>query len=493
MFTVDVRNIKELYDDLNAGNQGYIARLSCAGKPFKEITTTVKRMGARQYSLETVLDQEKISDGYVTMPSEQLERALPNYEILVSGERQRVVQQEGRQYFLEINWGDANLHIQHPLTSEPEFEQQLREYAQVLQAIFPSFYPENQAPNCLYVLGSQRLIHRPESVDGNVFNFLGKLPNTGIADEQLTKLERKIEIASPHVSFDAIGGSHQGKVEMIRIYEDITHPEIASFFGRDPDERKGYLITGDSGSGKTLLVKALATKLKADLKDKVKFYAVDYRDITSTLRGGEAQATGLVFDLVKRNEAAGVYTLLFLDEIHAIGQRKREYNEALDTLLSELNGMVGYKRLTTIGATYLPIESLDPALIRQGRLSVQINILKPNVEERTEIFDIYLRQRQQRAATCENPHLFAELDLNHLATAAKDFNGSHIAGVVEKVVTAKEDEIKKKLGTGATLEQIRDEFIPITMAEMLQAIKTYPKVERASARIGFHGPDASRE
>ncbi len=474
MFTVEVRNVGLLYEALQEGQSGHLARLQLGQKPVGEIETTIKRIGDN-YDLESRIHPFTLIPPLELHPGRIVPR-LPEYEVLAGGNAQVVLKKIER-YFLERGQLGPELRIQQRLSSKEELDRQLHEYAEVLQVVVESFYPEESVPEAIYILGSKIPSGKKEH----------QIPalNTDNREGPQILLERKIEIVNPQVPFEAIGGSYQAKEEMRRIYSDIVRPDVASFFGRDPQERKGYLLHGDSGTGKTLLVKALATKLKEELSDRVKFYAVDYSSITSIYRGGEAQATALLFDLVKQNEQQGLSTLLFLDEIHLIGQRKKEYNEALDTLLAQLDGMTTYKKLTVIGATYLPVESLDPALIRPGRLSVQITISPPTADERAEIFSLYVEKRRQLAAAGGNMHLFADLDISQLAEASANFNGSHIAGVIEKVVAAKEDDIKRKLGEHAALEEFRAAFKPITMEEFLDAIKTYQKVERTSARVGF--------
>ncbi len=495
MITVDVRNVELLYVRLKEGCQGEISRLHLEQKPVSQMITYISPRND-DYSLKTIVFPCFSIPSFDIEPA-RIQAQLPSYEAVKRSTFQVVLRHEGHEYHVQNSAGDGQKTIttQYPLNSPEEFSRQLQDYAQVLQAALNSFFPEQEIPDALYILGEQPPSGSPEreqmAHQGSPSLF--SLLEGGKESDKLNQLERKIEVVDPQVPFEAIGGCRQGKQEMERIYADIVHPEIGRFFGREPESKKGYLLLGESGSGKTLLVKALATRVKQELGDLVKFYAADYHDLTSTWRGGEAIATGLLFELVKRNESQGQHTLLFLDELHTIGQRHPFYNEALDALLAELDGMTNYKRLTVIGATYQHLESLDPALIRPGRLSVQISILPPTVEERAEIFGIYFEKRQQQAAAAGNERLFAELDLHQLAEATDKFNGSHIAGIVEKVITQKEDAVKKLVGEQATLEQIQAGFTPLTQDEVLAAIRSYEKVERCSPTIGFTADPSRRK
>ncbi len=302
--------------------------------------------------------------------------------------------------------------------------------------------------------------------------------------EGLDELEKKIEIKNPEVKFEDIGGCSRGKEEIRRIYDDIVRPQIAGFFGRDPDQQKGYLLLGDPGNGKTLLVKALATKLIEELNGSVKFYSVNYDDMTSTYRGGEALQTARIFELVQRNEEQGKKTLLFMDEIHVIGQRSTQYNEALDTLLAKLDGMKSFKGLTVIGATYMPIESLDPALIRQGRLSSWLTIEPPNSIERKEILQIYINRSVEKASEFGNSNLIGEIDLESISELCDGKNGSYIQGLVDYVQRQKETDTIKSAGENASEETIKAKFTPINTNDFRKAISEY-REDKSKRRIGF--------
>ncbi|RMD57514.1 ATP-binding protein [Candidatus Woesearchaeota archaeon] len=287
--------------------------------------------------------------------------------------------------------------------------------------------------------------------------------------KELEQLERKIEISQPNVTFEDIGGLCEPKRQMLTIYEDIVSPNRARYFGIDPDKTKGYLLNAPAGCGKTLLVTALAQKLKSELSDKIKFYKVDYSAITSIYRGGEAQATAQIFELVKENQKKGLKTLLFLDELHLIGRRTRlgGNDEALDTLLSHLGGLENYPGLCVIGSTNFPIEDLDPALIRDGRLGKWIKIELPNKEERKEIYKITIKKRQEIARRAGNPALFKDIVLDILAKESEDFTGSNIVGVIDKII-----EEKRR-----TTDDIRN-FKSITTEDIVKTIRSFEKQSR---------------
>lgn len=365
-----------------------------------------------------------------------------------------------------------------------QFQKLMEDYGQVITGLINAISAEAQseAPNVTFTIAENLPKLKPKDP---VSEILGKLGSSNDLDE----LERKIRVTNPGVLFSGIGGCRHGKREILRIYYDIVSPELALFCGRDPNQQGGYLLLGEAGNGKTFLVEALATKLIEELGDKVRFYNVNYSDITSIYRGGEAQSTAKIFELVKRNEEAGIKTLLFLDEIHLIGTRgsgNGPKDEALDTLLAQLAGLRKYQGLTVIGSTYWPLESLDPALVRPGRLSNKIVLEKPNTEERAEIFAIYLQKKAELAARNGNSALFSEVEAPALAALTDGYNGSGISGLVDSVIRYKEDQLRARIvGAQVQKEDFPNYFQPITLEDFRTVLATYVQPVRSSNKLGF--------
>jgi SpoVK/Ycf46/Vps4 family AAA+-type ATPase len=416
-----------------------------------------------EYTLETALNPQMECD---ELPFEELVKRLKDeYEVPVSSKVQVVITSEKeRTYVFERRERlDLALRTTNTINRQKFRTVVLPEYAKILQACVETHFASasKECPDVLYVFEPKRRIeYKPISKDETALN----------------EIERKIRVKDPEVEFDDIGGCEQAKREMLRICADIEDPDKARFFGRDPHQKRGYLLLGEPGTGKTLLGKALATKLVQNLGDKIKVYFVHYQDITSIFRGGEAIATGKIFEMVQRNEEQGLSTLLFLDEIHLIGSRRADptgaKDEALDTLLAHLDGLKNYRGLTVIGATYMPVEKLDPALTRDGRLSRWITIEPPTLEERKDIFMIYIDKRKAIAQEAGNEFLFApDLDQDRIAKATEGFNGAHIAGVIERVVDWKYDQTPNL-----------KRFKPITTKNILRVIKNYNKVKRKSGQ-----------
>ncbi len=430
----------------------------------------------------------------IDFPSEvtKLNNEKNRYVLKGYGPTQAVIECNGVEYDINHRIGDSQLSIKCKFKkpSEKDFKEILEAQADIIDMIINAEWNKKNPATAeqftyTYKLGNEiKEIPRLKKEQGSLAGLFGSI--NGTEEDKLGELEKRIEVREPQVTFADIGGCLEGKLQMERIYRDITHPQFAAFFGRNPDRQKGYLLQGDAGCGKTLLVRALATNVKRELDGRVKFYAVNYEDITSIYRGGEATATGQIFKLVRKNEEDGLKTLLFLDEIHLIGIRGSKLgpkDEALDTLLAHLDGINRYKGLTVIGATYMPIAELDPALTREGRLGNWITIHPPNEEERKEIVQIYLNQKDAVAKAAGNPSLFAELDVGELARATEGFNGSNLSGLIALALEEKENEVRKNIQNINSMEEIRRLFTPITTRDLIRLSQGYNKKDRK--KIGF--------
>ncbi len=201
-------------------------------------------------------------------------------------------------------------------------------------------------------------------------------------------LVRSMEIDDkPLEKYTDIGGLRKQLLELRETVElPLLQPELFEQVGIEPP--KGVLLHGPPGSGKTLMVKAVAQETKAT------FIRIIGSELVQKYIGEGARLVREVFAFARENSPS----ILFIDELDAIGSKRldiatsgdREVQRTLMQLLSELDGFSPRGDIKIIGATNR-VDILDPALLRPGRFDRHIEVPLPTEEERREIFKIHSR------------------------------------------------------------------------------------------------------
>jgi len=149
---------------------------------------------------------------------------------------------------------------------------------------------------------------------------------------------------------------------------------------------KGILLFGPSGTGKTLLAKAVANESECN------FIAVKGPELLSKWVGESEKGVREIF----RKARQASPSIIFFDEIDALVPRRGTYQgsshvteSVVSQILTELDGMVELKNVTILAATNRP-DMLDEALLRPGRLERHIYVPAPDEESRKKIFEVYL-------------------------------------------------------------------------------------------------------
>merc|ERR1712119_104358 len=199
------------------------------------------------------------------------------------------------------------------------------------------------------------------------------------ADSSITMLSAD---EKPDVSYSDIGGMDIQKQEVKEAVElPLTHFELYKQIGIDPP--RGVLMYGPPGCGKTMLAKAVAHHTTAS------FIRVVGSEFVQKYLGEGPRMVRDVFRLAKENSPA----IIFIDEIDAIATKRfdaqtgadREVQRILLELLNQMDGFDQSVNVKVIMATNRA-DTLDPALLRPGRLDRKIEFPLPDRRQKRLVF-----------------------------------------------------------------------------------------------------------
>lgn len=217
---------------------------------------------------------------------------------------------------------------------------------------------------------------------------------------------------SPTESYADIGGLESQIQEIKESVElPLTHPELYEEMGIKPP--KGVILYGAPGTGKTLLAKAVANQTSAT------FLRIVGSELIQKYLGDGPRLCRQIFQIA--GELAP--SIIFIDEIDAIGTKRydstsggeREIQRTMLELLNQLDGFDDRGDIKVIMATN-KIESLDPALIRPGRIDRKILFENPDSNTKKKILTIHTSKMS----------LASDVNLEELVTSKDDLSGADI-------------------------------------------------------------------
>ncbi len=196
---------------------------------------------------------------------------------------------------------------------------------------------------------------------------------------------REVFIESPDVKWEDVGGLEDVKRELQEAVEwPMKYPGLYEKLGHKMP--RGILLHGPSGTGKTLLAKAVATQSEAN------FVSVRGPELLSKWVGESERGIREIFRRAKQASPC----VIFFDEIDSIAPIRGAGGETAVTervvsqLLTELDGMENMHGVVVLAATNRP-DMIDPALLRPGRFDKIVQIPLPDKESRKSILDINIR------------------------------------------------------------------------------------------------------
>ncbi|GME98939.1 unnamed protein product [[Candida] boidinii] len=196
----------------------------------------------------------------------------------------------------------------------------------------------------------------------------------------------------PDVTYSDVGGC-KDQIEKLRevVELPLLSPERFVKLGIDPP--KGILLYGPPGTGKTLCARAVANRTDAT------FIRVIGSELVQKYVGEGARMVRELFEMARTKKAC----IIFFDEVDAIGGARfddgaggdNEVQRTMLELITQLDGFDPRGNIKVMFATNRP-NTLDPALLRPGRIDRKVEFSLPDLEGRANIFRIH-----SKSMSCE--------------------------------------------------------------------------------------------
>lgn len=220
---------------------------------------------------------------------------------------------------------------------------------------------------------------------------------------------------APTESYADIGGL-EAQIQEVResVELPLLHPELYEEMGIKPP--KGVILYGAPGTGKTLLAKAVANQTSAT------FLRIVGSELIQKYLGDGPRLVRQLFQVAAENAPS----IVFIDEIDAIGTKRyestsggeREVQRTMLELLNQLDGFDDRGDVKVIMATN-KIDTLDPALIRPGRIDRKILFENPDQVTKRKIFTLHTSKMS----------LNEDVDLEEFIGQKDDLSGADIKAI----------------------------------------------------------------
>jgi transitional endoplasmic reticulum ATPase len=271
---------------------------------------------------------------------------------------------------------------------------------------------------------------------------------------------REVYIEPPDVNWDEIGGLDKVKRELQEAVEWPMHfPEMYKQLGHTVP--KGILLYGPSGTGKTMLAKAVATESEAN------FISIKGPELISKWVGESEKGIRDIFRKARQASPC----VIFFDEVDSIAPIRGGGHgiegfgglpgaeKMISQLLTEMDGIHEIHDVVVLAATNR-IDMIDTALLRPGRFDKIIFIPNPDKATRKRILEIHIKGRP----------ISNDIDLNRIVEMTEGFSGADVSSVVNTAVSlVLHDYIQRYPSAEEALKHAAEALISITYLE--EAVK----------------------
>ena len=247
---------------------------------------------------------------------------------------------------------------------------------------------------------------------------------------------REVYLEIPDVKWTDVGGLEEIKRELQEAVEwPLRYPDLYKELNHTLT--KGILLHGPSGTGKTLLAKAVATEAEAN------FISVKGPELVSKWVGESERGIREIF----RRARQAAPCVIFFDEIDTIASTRGGGIEGetggygvsarmLSQLLTEMDGVQELQGVVVIAATNRA-DMIDTALLRPGRFDKIVYVPNPDKKTRVKILEIHTKGKP----------LSRDLDLNIIAEKTEGFSGADVTAIPNTAISLVLHEYLQKYPT----------------------------------------------
>ena len=241
---------------------------------------------------------------------------------------------------------------------------------------------------------------------------------------------KRYDASAMRVTFEDVAGIDEVEDELKEIVDFLKNPDRYRKLGAAFP--KGVLLSGQPGTGKTLLARAVAGE--AD----VPFFSLSASEFVEMVVGVGASRVRDLFDQAKK----AAPSIIFIDELDAIGRARGggggfgghdEREQTLNQILTEMDGFTGSEGVIVLAATNRP-EVLDAALLRPGRFDRRLTVNAPDRDGRVEILKIHTR----------SVPLAEDVNLERIAASTPGMVGADLRNLINEgaLIAARRDHDK---------------------------------------------------
>jgi transitional endoplasmic reticulum ATPase len=271
---------------------------------------------------------------------------------------------------------------------------------------------------------------------------------------------REVFIENPDVKWEDVGGLEEVKRELQEAVEwPMKYPGLYDKLGQNMP--RGILLHGPSGTGKTLLAKAVATQSEAN------FVSVRGPELLSKWVGESERGIREIFKRARQSAPC----VIFFDEIDSIAPIRGAGGETAVTervvsqLLTELDGMENMHGVIVLAATNRA-DMIDPALLRPGRFDKIIQIPLPDKESRKSILKINAASIPTITDDNDSQHI----DFEKLSELTDGLSGADTASIANTAVSLVIHEFLDSHPDVNDIEK-KDVDAKVTMKHFEEAVK----------------------